>query len=74
LLTSNLGPRITYFREKRGLQQNEIAAIVGIKPKYLRDIENGVENPRIALLARLAVALGIPIEELYKKEKSSWNF
>ncbi|HVJ48018.1 helix-turn-helix transcriptional regulator [Desulfitobacterium sp.] len=74
MLTSNLGPRITYFREKRGLQQNEIAAIVGIKPKYLRDIENGVENPRIALLARLAVALGIPIEELYKKEKSSWNF
>lgn len=74
MLTSNLGPRITYFREKRGLQQNELAAIVGIKPKYLRDIENGVENPRIALLARLAVALGIPIEELYKKEKSSWNF
>lgn len=65
LLTSDLGSRITYLRKKQGLQQEELATIIGIKLKCLSDIEKGKGTPRIALLARLAVALKISLEELY---------
>ncbi|MHB8075668.1 helix-turn-helix domain-containing protein [Desulfosporosinus fructosivorans] len=52
------------FSKKEASKQTELAAITGTKPHYLSDIERGRANPRIELLARLAAALDITIDEL----------
>lgn len=60
-----IGTRIAYRRQRLGLQQKELAALVGIPPRYLNDIETGRKVPRVNVIARLAVGLGVSIEELF---------
>lgn len=64
LTDKNLGKRIAYFRKKRKLSQAKLSAIIGTPAKHLSDIENGRRVPGIHILARLAVALGVSIDEL----------
>ena len=61
-----LGKRIAYYRKAQQLTQAKLAAIGGIPSKHLSDIETGRKVPRITTLARLAVGLGVTIEELVK--------
>jgi len=58
-----LGKRIAHFRKKRQLTQARLAAITGIRPKHLSDIEKG-HRVRIYTLARLAAGLEVSIDEL----------
>lgn len=58
-----LGQRIANYRKKRQLTQAELATITGIRPKHIGDIERG-KRVRVYTLARLAVGLGVTIDEL----------
>lgn len=64
LTNETLGKRIAYYRKKCKLTQVKLAAIAGTPSRHLSDIETGRSVPRIHTLARLAVALGVPIDEL----------
>ena len=64
LTDKNLGRRIAIYRKKHKLSQAKLAAIIGTSSKHLSDIETGRRVPRIHTLARLAVAFGVPIDEL----------
>ena len=66
MLLSNetLGKRIAHYRKERQLTQAKLAAIVGMEHNHLSCIEAGLKYPRINLIARLAVGLGVSIDEL----------
>lgn len=64
LIDETIGKRISYYRKKRNLRQYELAIKTGTKSGYLSDIETGRVKPSIDLLARLAAALEITIDEL----------
>ncbi len=53
------------IREQKGLSQRELAAKAKTTGAYIAQIEGGArKNPSIAVLQRLAKALGVPVTEL----------
>jgi len=59
-----LGKRIAHHRKELKLTQAELAALVGLYPKYLSDVETGRKIPRMDTIARIAAGLRVTIGEL----------
>jgi transcriptional regulator with XRE-family HTH domain len=56
---------IRQLREQRNLTQVELARKAKLTQGYVTMIETGVrKNPSLAILKRLAKALGVPVAEL----------
>lgn len=53
-----LSQTISSARSKKGLTQKEVAALAGIDQSDFSKIERGIANPSIAMLERIAAALG----------------
>lgn len=70
LTDETLGKRIAHYRKERNLSQAKLAAIVGMEHNHLSCIEAGLKYPRINMIARIAVALGVSIEDLGRNEIS----
>jgi Zn-dependent peptidase ImmA (M78 family)/DNA-binding XRE family transcriptional regulator len=51
---------LTLARKFRGLRKNELARAVGVTPAALSQYELGQSRPSPAVLAKLALALGVP--------------
>jgi len=63
----NIGENIKKRRAKSGLSQEEFAQKSGVKYTTLTKIETGViKKPSVLLMAKIAKALGVSIEELLK--------
>lgn len=60
----NLANNVRALREARGISQQQIAQIAGIPRPTWANIESGEANPTLAVLTRVAAALGARIEEL----------
>jgi transcriptional regulator with XRE-family HTH domain len=58
-------------RVAKGISQERLAFDSGIDRSYLGGIERQVENATVDLLDRLAVALGIPLAELFAETRGS---
>lgn len=54
--------RLTLARRLRGLRKNQLAEAVGTTPKAIGRYEAGVQRPEELVIARLAIALGVPVE------------
>ncbi len=52
------------WREHRGLNQGQLAAMIGISRAYLAQIEGGERTGTLEVMARIARALDRPIEDL----------
>ncbi len=53
------------LRKAKGLTQVELAEQVGLTQSYLAELESGTKkNPSLAVLQRLAKALGVPVTKL----------
>ena len=61
-----LGKRIKFLREKEHLTQEKLAEKAGISLDYLGKIEVNINKPGLKTLLKLADALNVPIEELFK--------
>jgi transcriptional regulator with XRE-family HTH domain len=59
-----LGTVVKEGRDALRLTQRGLAEIVGVKASHIAYIENGHRNPSLALLRRLADALGLNRKEL----------
>ncbi|MGH3325431.1 MAG: helix-turn-helix domain-containing protein, partial [Streptomyces sp.] len=75
-LTSDLdlvtfGQRLRHLRRSRGLTLSELGERVGRAPSQLSLLENGRREPKLTLLQSLATALGVPVEELLRKQPPS---
>jgi XRE family transcriptional regulator, master regulator for biofilm formation len=58
---------ITKLREGQGLTQRDLAKKAKVTAAYVAMIETGVrKNPSLAILKRLAKALGVPVTALVR--------
>jgi DNA-binding XRE family transcriptional regulator len=55
---------IKVWREYRGLTQQRLTEVAGISTPYLSQIENGLREPSVDVLKRLAAALDVDIDDL----------
>ena len=61
-----LGSNLRRLREAKGLSQEAFAFEAGVHRTYISDIERGARNPSIALVAKLAIALGVSASDLLR--------
>lgn len=54
--------RLELARQAAGLRKNELAERVGVTPAAISQFEHGRANPSPATLAKLALALGMPVD------------
>ena len=63
-LSRNLSHNLRRLREERGLTQAALAQAAGVPRPTLAKLESGSPNPTLHVLARVAEALRVAIEEL----------
>jgi XRE family transcriptional regulator of biofilm formation len=60
-----LGKMLKTLREEKGLTQVALAERAKVTQTYIAKLESGdKKNPSLAILQRLARALGVPVTEL----------
>lgn len=59
------GRRLAALREAKGLEQHQLARLVGKKDKYISAIETGRNFPRPEMISLLAKALEMPVSALF---------
>lgn len=69
----NVGKRLIYFREIRGITTNKLANLAGISQSALREIELGERNPTVETLSYFCEALGISMSEFFNEDNSELN-
>jgi len=63
----NIGENVKKYRTKQGLSQEDFAKKSGVKYTTLTKIEsNVIKKPSVLVMAKIAKALSINIEELIK--------
>lgn len=63
-MLDTLDERITYYRKKCGLTQEELAEKCSVTPQAVSKWENAITSPDISLLPRLSEIFGISCDEL----------
>lgn len=61
----NIGKRISFFREQKGMTVNKLANKAGISQSYLRSIELEEKNPTVEFLSYICEALDISLKEFF---------
>lgn len=64
-IAKQLGQRIRELRMQQHMSQEELSFKAGISPAHLGQIERALKNPTIDTIAKIAVALDIPIADLF---------
>jgi len=63
-LVSTIGANLRQLRARNGFSLEKLAALSGVSRGMIGQIENGKSTPTVALLARLAEALGVELLNL----------
>ena len=56
--------RLKTFRQQKGLTQEQLAALVGVRRETIMRLEKAQYNPSLKLAVDLSRAVGAPIEEI----------
>jgi DNA-binding XRE family transcriptional regulator len=64
-----VGINLQRLRREKGFSQEELAHCANVHQTYLSGVEGGKRNPSIQVLQRLMQALGIDIEELFRRPR-----
>jgi transcriptional regulator with XRE-family HTH domain len=67
-----LGKNVERYRKQKGLTTVELAAISGVKPQFISQIENGKRFPSLKILQNIASALDITTSELLGETRQSY--
>lgn len=59
-----VGARVRALRKRRKLSIEALAARAELDPSYVSNVERGVQNPSLATIAQLAIALGVDLPEI----------
>ncbi len=65
-----LGKNIQTIRKEKKLTQEHFAELIGIDPKNVSKIENGINYPAAETLMYIAKALNVPVYELFVCEET----
>jgi len=68
---NDFSDRIRLLRISKGLNQKQLAGIVGITQPFLSDIEKGKRKPSIEVLQKLCDALGCSADYLLNRPNDS---
>lgn len=60
------GKNLKRLRLEKGLSQEKLALNADIDRTYIPSIEKGERNVSIVIVEKLAIALNVPISELFK--------
>jgi len=60
-LQQDLASRIRAARKSRGLSQEALALAAEVDRSYVSQLERGVANPSLAILARVSEVLGVTL-------------
>lgn len=63
-LADRLAKNVKQLRQARGLTQQQIAKISGLPRATCANLESGSANPTLGVMHRMALALGVSLEEL----------
>jgi transcriptional regulator with XRE-family HTH domain len=66
-IVRDLALRIRNLRAQKGWSQERLAEEAGIHRTYLGGIETARRNPSLRNLIRIALALGVPVRELFQE-------
>ena len=69
-LAEQMGERVRYYRNAKGMRLVDLAARTNITPGYLSSIENGKTNTSLAVVEVISGALGVPASLLLSTEKA----
>lgn len=61
---TELGAAIRKERLRQGFSTRGFAAMVGISPSYLHDVERGSSSPTVDMLEKIAAGLGVKVHDL----------
>lgn len=65
-LIMKIGARIRLLRRDRKFSQEELAERAGLHTNYVGQIERGEKNVTLETLGKIAVALDLSLEELFR--------
>ena len=69
----SFGNFISALRERSGLSQYQLGALVGVTDKAVSKWENGASKPRIDTIRKLAEVLDVGVDELLTCEYATFN-
>jgi transcriptional regulator with XRE-family HTH domain len=61
-----LGRNLKRIRTAKDITQGDIVRKLNVGRGFISNIENGKANPTLTTIAKLAKAIGVPIEDLIK--------
>ena len=61
--------RIKAIRKEKGMQQIDLAKVVGVSQPFMHDLENNRRGARPDTYKRIADALGVSERELFEDEE-----
>ena len=65
-INKQLGYRIRYLRQNKGLSIEALALEAEINCNYLGDLERGMRNPTVVVLNKIAKALDVDLSTLFE--------
>jgi len=65
-ITGATATRIRYYRNLKGVSQEELALRANLNPAYFGQVERGLKCPTVDTLNKIALALDIPLPELVR--------
>ena len=57
--------RLKFYRQRKGLTQEQLAALVGVRRETIMRLEKAQYNPSLKLAVDISRAVGAPIEEIF---------
>ena len=68
---NTIGKRISEYRKKKNLKQDELAEMLGVSPQAVSKWENDLSCPDINSIPDLAEILGVSVEDLMQVKKEA---
>jgi len=65
-ISIKFGKKVKEIRLKKQMSQADLAKILDVHPTYISGIERGVRNMALKNIEKLAIALGVSINDLLK--------
>jgi transcriptional regulator with XRE-family HTH domain len=58
------GELVAHHRRRRGLNQDDLAALVEVSGTYISEVERGAKSPSLCVIVAIAIALEMTAAEL----------